>query len=93
MKYFTHLHIQLVIATDSIQVYAEIRYLENILSPNTMTDVEITHCTAKASLISSKKKIRLFLTRLIFCVVVDCQLTETRYFELVAMCYSELMSG
>ena len=91
MKYSTH--IQLVITTNSMQVYAEICYLENTLSQNTMTDVEITHCTAKALLIYSKKKIRLFLTRLIFCVVVDCQLTEKQYFELVATCYSELMSG
>lgn len=72
MKYSTYLHIQLVITTSSIQVYAEMCYLENILSQNTMTDVEITHCTAKTLLISSKKKIRVFLTRLIFCVVVDC---------------------
>lgn len=58
MEHSTHTH--LVIATNGIQVHAEICYLGNILSRNTMTDVEITHCTAKPLLISSKKKIRLF---------------------------------
>lgn len=59
-----------------------------------MTNVEIIHCTTKGLLISSKKKINsLFLTRLIFFVVVDCQVMEKQYFELVAICYLELMSG
>lgn len=64
MEYSTHIH--LIITTTSIQVHAEICYLGNILSQNTMTDVEITHCTAKPLLISSKKKIRLFWQDLFF---------------------------